>query len=150
VTVPSERRKKKLIEPRLQKRFVVVFLSLSALAALVQAVVVSYLLLTVADRLPNDGMALKAEVGGVLAKSLIVTVGLLAPLTIAVGVTATHKVVGPLYRFRVYLGQLAAGERPAPCRIRDDDELQDFCELLNEATKPLRDDAASGPRRITA
>jgi hypothetical protein len=64
---------------------------------------------------------------------------MLVPLTLLVGITSTHKVVGPLYRFRVYLTQLAAGERPAPCRIRQNDELQDLCELLNRATQPLRE-----------
>lgn len=54
------------------------------------------------------------------------------------GVASTHKIVGPLYRFRVYLTALARGESPEPCRIRKDDELQDLCELLNRATEPLR------------
>jgi len=134
----AERRKKKLIEPRIQKRFVLIFLSATALAILVQAMVVSHLLLRVADRLPNDGVELKAELLGTLASALTFTLLLLTPLTLIVGIASTHKVVGPLYRFRVYLTQLAAGERPQPCRIREDDELQDFCELLNRATEPLR------------
>lgn len=133
-----ERRTKKLIEPRVQKRFALTFLSMAGLAALVQAMVVSYLLLRTADRLPNDGVALKTELPEILASSLLITMGLLAPLTVAVGFASTHKIVGPLYRFRVYLTELTQGARPAPCRIRKDDELQDFCELLNRATEPLR------------
>jgi hypothetical protein len=134
----AERRKRKLIEPRIQKRFVMIFLSTTALAMLVQALVVSYLLLRVADRLPNDGVELKASVLGTLASSLGFTLLLLTPLTLVVGIASTHKIVGPLYRFRLYLTQLADGERPQPCRIREDDELQDFCALLNRATEPLR------------
>jgi len=141
----SERRKKKLIEPRIQKRFVLIFLSTTALAMLVQALVVSHLLLRVADRLPNDGVELKAELLGTLTSSLTFTLLLLTPLTLAVGIASTHKIVGPLYRFRLYLTQLAAGERPQPCRIREDDELQDLCALLNRATEPLRrSDAPAG------
>jgi hypothetical protein len=139
------RRTKRLIEPRIQKRFVLIFLSTASLAALVQALVVSFLLLRAADRLPNDGWELKTEIAGILASSLVFTVTFLVPLTLAVGVVSTHKIVGPLYRFRVYLTQLAAGERPAPCRIRQDDELQDLCELLNRATAPLRE---AGPAPI--
>ena len=138
----ENRRRKRLIEPRIQKRFVLIFLSTASLAALVQCLVVSYLLVRAADQLPNDGLALKTQVTGILASSLLLTVAFLVPLTLAVGVVATHKVVGPLYRFRVYLTQLALGERPEPCRIRKDDELQDLCELLNRATEPLR---ARGP-----
>jgi signal transduction histidine kinase len=137
MTAP-ERRSKKLIEPRIQKRFVLIFLSTAALAALVQALVVSHLLLRAADQLPNDGFVLKSELREILASSLLFTVALLAPLTVAVGIASTHKIVGPLYRFRVYLTELARGNNPEPCRIRKDDELQDLCELLNRATEPLR------------
>ena len=138
----SERRKRKLIEPRIQKRFVLVFLSTTALAALVQALVLSHLLLRVADRLPSDGLVLKSQLLGILSSGLTFTLLLLTPLTLAVGIASTHKVVGPLYRFRLYLTQLADGERPAPCRIRQDDELQDFCALLNRATESLRGTAS--------
>ena len=134
----SERRKRKLIEPRIQKRFVLVFLSTTALAALVQALVLCHLLLRVADRLPSDGLVLKSQLVGILASGLTFTLLLLTPLTLAVGISSTHKVVGPLYRFRTYLTLLSEGERPAPCKIRKDDELQDFCALLNRVTEPLR------------
>ena len=147
MSAPAERRKRRLIEPRVQKRFIWIFLSLAALAALVQSLVVSYLLVRLADGLPNDGLALKTQILELLAQSLPLTLALLAPLTVAVGITSTHRIVGPLYRFRVYLTQLAAGERPAPCRIRQDDELQDLCELLNRATAPLREtSSAEGAR----
>jgi hypothetical protein len=134
----NERRKKKLIEPRLQLRFAAIFITSAALAALVQTIVVTHLLLRVADGLQSDGVELKSRLLDVLGGSLVVTLLLLVPLTLAVGITATHKVVGPLYRFRVYLTELASGANPGPCRIRDDDELQDLCELMNRATEPLR------------
>jgi len=140
---PPERRKKKLIEPRIQQRFVLIFLSTTALAVLVQALVVSHLLLGVADRLPNDGLTLKAELLGILTSGLTATLLLLTPLTLVVGIASTHKIVGPLYRFRVYLTSLALGEQSEPCRIRKDDELQDFCALLNRVTAPLRSQARS-------
>jgi len=134
----SFRRRKKQIEPRIQQRFALVFLTTSALAALVQTLVVSLLLLRVAERLPTDGVELREFLPQILGSSLLFTLLLLVPLDLAVGVLSTHKVVGPLYRFRIYLTQLAAGERPEPCRIRKDDELQDLCELLNRATEPQR------------
>jgi nitrogen fixation/metabolism regulation signal transduction histidine kinase len=135
---PLERRRKKLIEPRIQWRFALVFLTTSALAALTQALVVSFLLMRVADQLPNDGVELKSELSNILAGSLLVTVLVLLPVTLAVGIRSTHKIVGPLYRFRVYLTELVEGAAPQPCRIRKDDELADLCELLNRATEPIR------------
>lgn len=154
MTVPqasSNRRSKKLIEPRTQLRFVRLFITTSAFAVLVQALVMSYLMMTIADRMPNDGVQLKSQMLNLLATGLGITLVLLVPLTLVVGIASTHKVVGPLYRFRVYLTQLAAGENPPPCRIRRDDELQDLCELLNRATEPLRTaPTAAAPRKEAA
>lgn len=134
----SQKRKRTLIEPRIQWRFALIFLTTSALAVLVQTMVLCYLMLGIADRLTHDGVELKSHLPDVLAGSLFCTSVLLVPLTLAVGIKSSHKVVGPLYRFRVYLSELAAGEKPKPCCIRKDDELQDFCELLNRVTEPLR------------
>lgn len=144
-----EKRRKKLIEPRLQMRFSLIFLTSAALAALVQSIVFSYLLMRIADRLPNDGLALKSSLLEVLGASFLVTLSILVPLTLAVGIASTHRIVGPLCRFRVFLTALAKGERPPACRIRKGDELQDLCELLNLATEPLRtQDQASHGRPI--
>lgn len=139
---PSNRRRKRLIEPRVQLRFVLIFLTTASLAALVQALVVTYLLTRLVQRLPNDGMVLSSELVEILAASMLVTTAFLVPLTVAVGIVSTHKIVGPLYRFRIYLTELADGLRPGPCRIRDGDELQDLCALLNRATEPLRGSGA--------
>jgi hypothetical protein len=132
------KRKKKLIEPRLQLRFSLAFLSTALVLVMVQAIVIQFVLQRVAARLPHDGNLLQAEIPTVLMISFAVTLLLLAPLSLGIGVMTTFRVVGPLYRFRVFLRQIADGERPGDCRIRKSDELQDFCELLNEATAPLR------------
>ena len=55
-----------------------------------------------------------------------------------VGILATHRLVGPIYRFKVFLKQVADGERPADCKLRQGDELQDVCDLINAATAPVR------------
>jgi prepilin-type N-terminal cleavage/methylation domain-containing protein len=137
------RRKRKLIEPRLQWRFASIFLTCAALAALVQSVAQCYLLMRIADALPHDGVELKSRLLDVLGGSFLVTILLLTPVMLAVGILSTFPIVGPLYRFRVFLTQLANGERPGPCKIRKGDELQDLCELLNRATAPLRQDSTA-------
>jgi hypothetical protein len=78
---------------------------------------------------------------GILRRTFLLTLGLVTPLTFALGVLSVFKVVGPLYRFRLYLRGVADGTEQEPCRIRQGDELQDFCDLLNEVTAPLRAEA---------
>jgi hypothetical protein len=144
------RRRKKLIEPRLQLRFSLAFLATSFALVLVQAIVLTFLLQRVADQMPNDGMLLRAGLARILLASFAVTFLLLAPLSLAVGIRTTFPVVGPIYRFRVYLRELIDDKRPGPCRIRKGDELQDLCELLNEATAPLREATALTQETRTA
>jgi len=130
-------RSHKFIEPRIQRRFAFLFLSTAGTAALLQTIVLAYTLSSLAGELPNDGLLLSARIGKFLVTSFFITLGMLTPLTFALGISSTFKIVGPLYRFRVFLDQIRRGERPGPCRIRKDDELQDFCELLNEAMTTL-------------
>jgi hypothetical protein len=137
------KRKKKLIEPRLQLRFSLAFLSCALILVLVQAIVIQFVMQRIAARLPHDGQLLQAEIPGALLISFVVAFLLLCPLSLGIGVLSTFRVLGPLYRFRVFLRQVADGTHPAPCKIRAEDELHDFCDLLNEVTAPLRDGSAT-------
>ena len=71
-------------------------------------------------------------------KALSLSLGIVLPLTLAVGVLSTFRIAGPLYRFTEFLKETKRGDRPKDCVLRKGDELQDFCTLLNEVTEPLR------------
>ena len=104
----KSQRKKRLIEPRLQLLFGALFTCTAILAILVQAIVLSYLLTKVARELPNDGLLLHRQHAGIVSTAMMATFLLLTPLTLAVGVVTTFRIVGPLYRFRVFLREDAA------------------------------------------
>jgi methyl-accepting chemotaxis protein len=53
-------------------------------------------------------------------------------------VRASHKVAGPLYRFKVVLEALKRGEISPPIRIRKGDFLHQEAELINEVLESLR------------
>ena len=134
-----DKRKKKLIEPRLQLKFSLAFLSTALVLVLVQAIVVQFALQRVAARMPHDSELLQAAVPDVMMLCFTVALVVLAPLSLGIGVLATFPVLGPLHRFRSFLRQVADGSHPEPCRIRQGDELHDLCALLNEVTAPLRE-----------
>ena len=75
---------------------------------------------------------------------LAVSFGMLLPLTIAIGILVTFRIAGPLYRFERFLELVIRGEQVGPCKLRNGDELQDLCDLINEATRPLRMRTANG------
>jgi len=53
-------------------------------------------------------------------------------------VRASHKVAGPLYRFKLVLKALKEGEISSPIRIRKGDYLQQEAELINQVLENLR------------
>jgi len=142
-------RKKKLINPSLQLRLVLIFLCTAGAAVQVEAILIALTLSRLAGKMPNDGGILRAALPDFLRTNLLLTLALLIPLTLGIGVVATFKIAGPLYRFEQFLKAVRDGEQTEPCRIRKGDELQGMCTLLNEVTAPLRQRGTSGVHRMS-
>ena len=132
------KRRKKLIKPRLQLWMTLTFVGLSALALLLQFVLFTNRLTTLALELPNDSAILAAQTGGVVLDVLVVSCLLFLPLVFVVGILTTFRVAGPIHRIEMVLKQIIAGEKPADFRLRKKDQLQELAQLVNEATAPLR------------
>ena len=139
-------RKKKLINPGLQLRLVAIFLCSAALAVQAEAILITYTLTKLAEEMPNDGSVLLTQLPEFVRTNLLLTFALLAPLTLGVGIVATFRVAGPLYRFEQFLQAIKEGRQVDPCKLRKGDELHGFCTLLNDVTAPLREKAASAAR----
>ena len=134
----KNRRRKKLIDPALQLKLVSGFAITGAIAVIVQSLVLARSLTQLAELVPNDKVIVVDHLPGILFKGILISFLLLLPLSASIGILMSFRVAGPLYRFRVFLKQIIAGEKPEDCRLRKGDELMDFCELLNEATAPQR------------
>jgi hypothetical protein len=133
-----QRRSIKLILPSLQLRLIVAFLSLAAITLLLQYLLVMRALAQVATELPHDGNLLVDSMGSILTQIFLISATVILPITFVVGMLATHRLAGPLYRFKMYLNSVVRGEKPADCKLRRGDELQDLCELINLATAETR------------
>lgn len=144
-----QRRRVKLIKPQLQLKLVGVFVGLSALGFLLQSLHVGLRLSELASHVPEGGSYLMAMLPALPLEILLVSFGMLLPLTIAVGIMVTFRIAGPVYRFEQYLKAVVRGEELGPCRIRKGDEFQELCELINEATAPVRAQRAAERERTT-
>lgn len=143
----QHKRRIKLIQPRLQLRLIGAFVGMSALALSLQFLIFTSSMTELASELPEDGAVLVERVPAHLQQILLVSFLIFLPLIFCVGVLVTFRIAGPLYRFEVYLKQVIRGERPADCRLRSGDELHGLCELINQATAPLRvQESADVPR----
>ena len=135
-------RRQKLILPSLQLRLVGAFVGLAGLALLLQFLLLGQRITSYIARIDGETGALNDEMPVVLLQVLAFSTLLLLPIIFTLGILMTFKLAGPLYRFEQYFKALAAGEKTGPCKIREGDQLQDLCTLINEATAPLREQQA--------
>ncbi|MBI1382677.1 MAG: HAMP domain-containing protein [Planctomycetaceae bacterium] len=138
---PRYKRRIKLIRPRLQLKLVTVFAGIAVLALLLQCLLFYRTMAAMALQLPNDGLIVMSEVNANLGQILMLSLVVLLPATFWIGILVTFRVAGPVYRLETYLKQVARGDRPEDCRLRQGDELMELCAAVNEATRPLRQPA---------
>ena len=99
----KDRRRIKLIKPRLQLKLIGIFVGLSALGFLMQSLHVGLRLSELAANVPEGGPYLMAVMPELPLEILAVSFGMLLPLIIAVGILITFRVAGPIYKFEEYL-----------------------------------------------
>jgi hypothetical protein len=133
-----KRRRLRLVQPRLQIRLMLAFGSIAATGLVLQYLLIMLVITRAAEGLPSDGLLLLEQLSGLLIVILLLSFVAVLPMVVLVGILATHRWAGPLYRFERFLSEIARGERPADIRLRRGDELMRFCELLNRVTTPLR------------
>jgi len=132
------RRTRKLIKRGIQLRLAVLFAGLSTVCLLTQWLLFSAMLSNSAHKMPVGGDYLLDLIPSLLYRSLAFSVLIALPLTLLVGVQATFRITGPIYRFESYLKEVIRGTQLGPCKIREGDALPELCELINQATEPVR------------
>ena len=130
-------RRTKLIQPRLQLWLVTSFVGLAALGLLMQFLLLGYRLTS-----PSAELELGAEVAdgvpGLLLETLVFSLAVLVPIIFGIGILLTFRIAGPIHRFEQYLRSVVRGEQLGPCKIREGDRVQTLCDLINQATEPVR------------
>ena len=134
----AAQRKQKLVRGSFQVRLVSKFVGLSALALLLQFLLLGALLFRSVSGLEGEGGELHGELPGILLLVFGLSLGVLLPILFGFGVVLTFRIAGPLHRIERFLAEVAEGSAREPCSIRAEDELQDLCRLVNAATEPAR------------
>jgi hypothetical protein len=142
----NKHRKQKLIKPALQLRLIVVFACVACASAVIQAIMLNRTVMQLFEQVPEEANALLGMWPDVLLNNVLLTFALVAPVTLGIGILATFRIAGPVFRLEQHLKQIAEGKDPGPCRLREGDELQDLCEHLNAALDALRASKGAGAR----
>lgn len=149
-------RKKKLIKPALQLKLAGIFMGAALAVVSIQAYTLNKTTLALASYLPNDQELFRKLWPDYFLQNTALAGLLILVAMFGVGVAVTFRIAGPLYRFERYLRDLRDGTETGPCNLRANDDLKEFCDLLNEATAPVRarnqaaQDAAGGDNRRAA
>jgi len=125
------------------------FGALSALALLLQYLFFDRGLQQLAAGLPSDGELLLEQADRMLLTLLIGSFVVLLPVTLLIGILATHRLLAPLERLQRFLAEVARGERPEDLRLRRTDDLQELCRLVNAVTAPMRSRHEADVRPLT-
>jgi len=136
----------KLIKSGIQLRLSGILAGVTVVCLLIQWLLFSSLLSNAAGQMPVGSEYLLDLIPTLLTRSILVSVAIALPLTLMVGIMETFRITGPIYRFESYLGEVIRGTQLGPCKIRKGDALNELCDLINQATEPVRRRAVShGP-----
>lgn len=146
----KHRRKKYLINSRVQILAALVSCATTCVGLMLFAVLANGLLTQVSADYPGLNERAMADIQSGLQTNLMIVFLAVIPLSSAVAILFTFRIVGPLYRMTQHLTGIANGEAMGTCRIRKNDELQEFCDLLNRAVEKLQEGRDSSSEETDA
>jgi len=65
---------------------------------------------------------------------VVITLGVMgsASFVLLMSLYLLHRISGPIYRLKLHMVDMMAGEPPRPLRFRDDDQLADLADIFND------------------
>lgn len=138
----SYKRRIYFIEKGFQTRFILKFCALVALAGLL-TIAILYLLSAQSTTVSivNSRIVVRSTADfllPVLIQTVIIVTILVGIVAIMVTLFVSHKIAGPLYRFKKVMQALAEGDFSSDFRIRHLDQLQDLADNFNLMIQKLR------------
>lgn len=143
--MPAHRRSFRLILPRVQLRLIGSMAAVAALALLLEYTLLVVAVINLANDLPHDRDLVLAQAASRLTWILGAALAVLLPVLFIVAVLVSHRFCGPIYRFEKYLRDVLSGAERGECRLRQGDDLQELCDLINRSTAAARGAASSAP-----
>ena len=134
------RRTQYFIAKKFQLRYVGMILLLVYLTAVMCSYVIYYtMMLTMGDKLANvypQGRLI--SIVNMVNFRILLSMLLVAPLVIVIGIYASHKVAGPIYRIEKFLGSMAGGDLSMLLTLRRNDELISLADGINRVIDSVK------------
>lgn len=140
------RRRLLFIEKKFQIQFIIKFCLLVTLGSLAtMALLYFFASRTTTVSFQNTRAVVKSTadfIFPILVQTLLVVTILIALSTIMLTLLISHRIAGPLYRFKKELLKMKGGHLESEFKIRKGDQLQELAEILNELKCQYREDIA--------
>lgn len=134
------RRKQYFVARKFQLKYIGLILLLVALTGLMCSYVIYYtMMLTLGDKLANvypQGRLI--SIVNMVNWRILLSIVLVAPLVIAIGVFASHKIAGPVFRIEKFLGAMSEGNFSEPIVLRRNDELISLANGINKVVDSMK------------
>ena len=134
------RRKQYLIGKKFQLKYVGMILLLVSLTAVMCSYVIYYtMMLTMGDKLASvypQGRLI--AVVNMVNFRIFLSMLLVVPLIVMIGIFASHRIAGPIYRIEKFLGSIADGDLSLSLALRKDDELVSLARGINRVIDSVK------------
>ena len=121
------------VAKKFQLKYTGMILLLVSLTAVMCSYVIYYtMMLTMGDKLANvypQGRLM--SIVNMVNFRILLTMRLVAPIVIMIGIYASHRIAGPIYRIEKFLGSMADGDLSMPLTLRRNDELVSLARGIN-------------------
>ena len=133
------KRRRYFIDKRLQTKYVVLTILLLVVYTFLFVVILTFpYIVPLASSAPIEEQAKAARTLLTLHKSIWPALGVVMLIMSSASIFITHKIAGPVYRFRKVLAEISDGNLDISVKLRDKDDLKDLAEDFNLVISDLR------------
>jgi methyl-accepting chemotaxis protein len=137
------KRKNYFIDKKFQTNFILKFCLLVAITgALIMVILYALTKTTNTVSFVNSRVVVQSTADflfPLLVQTFIISTIMVSLATIFVTLFISHRIAGPMYRFKKILGSLGAGDFLISCRIRRKDALHDMVSAFNDMITRVRE-----------
>ncbi len=145
------RRQKYLVSRRFQLKYAGVILVLMLATAALSSYIVYYTsMLLMGEKLANvypQGQLV--HIVKTVNLRLLMSILLLCPLVIALGIYLSHKIAGPIARMEKFMSDMASGDFSARIVLRKGDELMSLADGVNSVCESIKLSVTDQRERLT-
>jgi methyl-accepting chemotaxis protein len=138
------KRRKYFIDRQFQTKYIILTILLLVIYTFLFVVILMFpYIVPLSFDAPLEEQAEAARMLLTLHKSIWPALGAVILIMSSVSILVTHKIAGPIYRFKKVLAEISGGNLDISIKLRDKDDLKDLAEEFNLVISDLRGSVAT-------